>query len=349
VTHKKWWFVGPNIPVRFAVLIFAGLAYWLGEGHRTAILIAFLIVYGLAGFGDGLVGVPWLDLLGSSLDDKRRAQLFGWGNAATGLLMLGVVPLIRYILDSDLDFPSNYALLFALAGVLFVITIPLVIFVKEQPGGKAKADIPSLRDYLPELRHVLRQDKPFRAMITARILSDLATLASPFYIGFATEELHMSSSVAVSNSLLTGTAGTVIGALVLARYGDRYVVEFIRVMLLMMVLHPILALISGIVGPAPLYVGFFLFGFASGNLMFSYFNWIISYTTPDQRPIYTGLFNSVAALALLVAPFVGGAIVEVLGYRTVFAVALVVLLGAFYIAMRYLQPVKKETSPAPTT
>jgi MFS family permease len=29
--RKKWWFIGPNIPVRFVILIFALLAVWLGS------------------------------------------------------------------------------------------------------------------------------------------------------------------------------------------------------------------------------------------------------------------------------------------------------------------------------
>ena len=57
--RKKWWFVGPNIPVRLVMLIFAGITVWLGAGRPGAILAAFFICYGTAAIGDGLVGVPW--------------------------------------------------------------------------------------------------------------------------------------------------------------------------------------------------------------------------------------------------------------------------------------------------
>src|SRR5690348_10116478 len=56
--RKKWWFVGPNIPVRFVILTFAGIAVLLGKDRPGLVLIAFFICYGIAGFGDGLVGVP---------------------------------------------------------------------------------------------------------------------------------------------------------------------------------------------------------------------------------------------------------------------------------------------------
>ncbi|MEZ4615419.1 MAG: hypothetical protein R2867_07880 [Caldilineaceae bacterium] len=64
--RKKWWFVGPNIPVRFVILLFAGLAVWLGTANPGLTLLAFFLAYGITAFGDGLVGVPWADLAGAA-------------------------------------------------------------------------------------------------------------------------------------------------------------------------------------------------------------------------------------------------------------------------------------------
>src|SRR5258708_33870898 len=75
--RKKWWFVGPNIPVRFVILTFAVIVVLLGKARPGAILVAFLICYGIAGVGDGIVGVPWADLAGTSLDHRWRARGFG--------------------------------------------------------------------------------------------------------------------------------------------------------------------------------------------------------------------------------------------------------------------------------
>jgi hypothetical protein len=96
--NKKWWFVGPNIPTRFVMLIFAFVTVALGPDKPELILIAFFISYCIASFGDGLVGVPWADLITSSLDERRRARMLGFGQALTALLMLGIAPLIALIL-----------------------------------------------------------------------------------------------------------------------------------------------------------------------------------------------------------------------------------------------------------
>lgn len=339
VEHKKWWFAGPNIPVRTLMLLFAGYIVLLGPDRPGLLLAGFAMFYGLLALGDGLVGVPWVDLAGSSLDDRRRARLFGLGNALVGVAVLGLAPIIRLVLgDSGPDFPNNYALLFGLAGVGLVVTIPFCMMIHELPGGKARDSIPSMREYLPELLHVLRTDRPFRSMIAARVLMTLFMMAAPFYIGFATERLDISSDVAVSNLLLMQTLGSVGASLAFSRLGDRYVLRFIRTGFSVAVCQPVLALVASVAGPVPLYLAFLAGGVAAGCLGFSFINWMIMYATPDQRPIYSGLFNSVSAVGLVAAPLIGGSLVETLGYEAVFTAALVMILGALVITLRFRMP-----------
>jgi len=332
VERKKWWFAGPNLVVRFAIPAFAVIILLLGAERRGAILIAFLICYGIAAVGDGIVGVPWVDLVGSSLDDRRRARMFGLGNAAVGVTILGLAPLAGYILsESGPDFPNNYALLFAISGVLFVITVPIVMPIRELPGGKPVETVPPLGEYLPGLVRVLRRDAPFRAVVIARVLVALATLAAPFYIGFATEHLGLSSNEAVSRLLLMQTLGSVFGALAFSRFGEGHSLLFMEGALGFAIAQPALALIASAVGPAPLYLAFLMGGVALGCLGISFINWVILYATPEQRPVYAGLFNSMSAVGLLVAPLLGGALVELVSYEAAFVVALLSLVGALAV------------------
>jgi hypothetical protein len=127
--------------------------------------------------------------MGGGLDNRRHAPV-RHGNALLGVMVLGIAPVIHFVLgDNGPDFPNNYALLFFLAGIVFLITIPAGVLIHELPGGKARETMPSLREYLPDLVHVLREDAPFRVMTLARLLTTFFTMAVPFYIGFATERL----------------------------------------------------------------------------------------------------------------------------------------------------------------
>jgi MFS family permease len=344
--RKKWWFVGPNIPVRFVMLLFAAAVVLLGKDRPGTILIVFFICYAIVGIGDGVVGVPWADLLGTSLDSRWRARMFGFMSAGAGLIMLGVTPLIAIVLgETGPEFPNNYALLFGASGLMFALSILPGLFIQELPGGKAVEKLPSLGEFLPQLGRVLRVDAPFRAIVITRMFTSFFAMAGPFYIGFATEQLRLSSEVAVPNLLAMQTVGTIIGALVYAWLGARDNVLYMRLALCGAALLPISALLAAMVGPLPLYFGFLMSGLALSNLFFSYQNWVVTHATPDQRPIYAGLFNTVAAVISLIAPFIGGTIAGQIGYEALFIVALVMVLSALYVTLRYIPYRRVEAVP----
>ncbi|MCB0096026.1 MAG: MFS transporter [Caldilineaceae bacterium] len=356
--RKKWWFVGPNIPVRFVILLFAGLTAWLGRDKPSLILAAFFIAYSIAAFGDGVVGVPWADLAGTSLNARWRARMFGITTMATALIMLLISPLIGVILGAEgPGFPNNYAILFGISGVIFVISIVPGLFFHELPGGKAVAKVPALREFLPDLGRVLRDDKPFRAFILIRMLTNLFMMAAPFYVGYATVQLGLSSDVAVPWLLSMYTVGSMVGAFAYTWLGERNNVLFIRLALAASVLMPLCALSAASpgqgLGPLPLYVGFLMSGLAaSSNLFAAYMNWVVDYADADQRPIYVGLSNTVSALVSLITPVIGGLLAARFGYRSLFVVALFMALAALFVALRalrYKQPENTLADAIPTT
>lgn len=340
--RKKWWFIGPNIPVRFVILIFALLTVWLGSGQLTAILIAFLICYGIASFGDGLVGVPWIDLIGSSLSHKWRARMLGYTMAISFLIMLALFIPIRFILSSpDFPFPNNYALLFGVAGILFVISILPVIFVKEMPSGKPIEKLPALKDFLPNMGRVLRDDSVFRTFIYVRIFVILFNMASAFYIGFATVDLQIPSEVAVPESFFVGAIGAICGSLLFSWLAARNNLLYVRLSMLGLMIVPIAALLANTLGYYALYVSFFGLGLCLTNMFFGLQNWLITYASHEQRPIYTGLSNSIGAVVSLTATVIAGTIAEISGYQTVFVLALVMLAIALFFVMKLPNPQKK--------
>ena len=341
--RKKWWFAGPNIPVRFVMLSFAIITMLLGKDRPESILTAFLICYGTAAVGDGIVSVPWAVLAGTCLDSRWRARMFGLTTASSGVIMLGVAPLIGLVLGrADLAFPNNYALIFAAAGLLFAFSILPLLFLRELPGGKVAEKIPSMGEFLPGLGHVLRTDSAFRAMLITRMLTTLYAMARPFYIGFATVQLGLSSTVAVPTLLALQTLGSVGGALIYTRLGARRNLFFIRLALGLAAFLPVSALLAAALGPLPLYLGFLVSGLTVGNLFMSYQNWVITYATPEQRPIYAGLFNTVTAVISLIAPVIAGTIAQEIGYEALFGVALAMVLGALFVTLRYVHNPRAE-------
>jgi MFS family permease len=348
--RKKWWFVVPNIPGRLMMLTFATITMWAAKDRPEFVLLAFFVCYSIAGFCDGLVGVPWADLAGTSLDNRWRARVFGLTFAVTGVTMLLIAPLIGVVLgETGPRFPNSYALLFGVAGVLSVLSILPGLFFHELPGGQAVEELPSLGEFLPDLGRVLRDDVPFRAFIVTRILMSLFMMAAPFYIGYATVELGLSSQVAVPVLLAMQTVGGVAGALAYTWLGARSNLLAIRLASGGAALLPICALLAGTVGPLPLYFGFLVSGLATSIWLSGYLNWIVGYAHPGQRPIYVGLSNTVAGVVALIAPFISGTIAQSLGYRPLFAVSLVVVLGALFVSLRFLRNAQMGKAPYPSS
>lgn len=348
--RKKWWFVGPNIPVRFVILIFAFITVWLGKDHLELILLAFFICYSIAALGDGLVGVPWADLTGSSLDNRWRARMLGAATAITGVIMLLIAPLIAYVLgDNGPAFPNNYAIVFGLSGIVFALSIIPGLFFHELPGGKAVDELPPLSEFLPQLGTVLCDDASFLAYIVSRMFANLFMMALPFYIGYATVDLNLSSDVAVPVLLAMQTVGSVVGSIAYTWLGSRSNLLVIRLALGAEAVLPICALLAQSFGPTPLYFGFLMSGIATISLFYGYLNWIVGYADPDQRPLYVGLSNTVTAVISLIAPFIGGIIAGKLGHRPLFLISLAMVLSALYVALRFIHDTKIEEIPTVET
>lgn len=330
--RKKWWFILPNIPTRFVILLFAVLLWTQTDLGAEIVLIFFLFAYAVAALGDGLVGVPWADLTGSSLNEPWRARFYGLMSAGSGIIMLAVTPLIALILsDQGPAFPQNYAVIFAISGFLFVISILPVIFVQELTDSKPTQSPPAFREYMGKLLQLMKEDVAYRRIIASQALTSLYLMAMPFYIGFSTTQLGISSQTAVPVLLAMQTMGNIAGALLYTWLGARNNTLYIRLALAGGALLPITALIASFVGPAPLYLGFLLSGTAISNLMFGYQNWIISHAPPKERPIYIGLSNTFIALVTLGTPILGGIIVQTVSYQLLFIVALMMVIATQFV------------------
>jgi predicted MFS family arabinose efflux permease len=288
------------------------------------------------------VGVPWIDLIGSSLSDKWRARMLGYTMAISFLIMLALFVPIQFILSSpDFPFPNNYALLFGVAGILFAISILPVIFVKEMPSGKPIEKLPAMRDFLPNMGRVLRGDSVFRTFILVRIFLILFNMASAFYIGFATVDLQVPSEVAVPESFFVGAIGAICGSLLFSWLGARNNLLYVRLSMFGLMVVPIAALLAGSLGYYALYVSFFGLGLCYANMFFGLQNWLITYASHEQRPIYTGLSNSIGAVVSLTATVIAGTIAEQSGYQAVFVIALLMLAVALFLVMKLPNPQKK--------
>jgi len=304
------------------LFLFLALAVWLGGVERPPLMLGvFFLVIGLFTITDSIASVAWFDIVARAIPMTRRGRLVGTGQLLSGLLGIGVGMLVTRILESPrLPYPNDYALIFALAAVAFLPSTVALTLIREPP---AKEEEPhrSLADFLRRLGEVWRKDPRFRCVIRYRLLVGTMGLALPFYIVHATEVAGLPKA-AQGWFISAQTIGGIIASVGLGwlsdRRGPRPVIWLGAFTAL---LCPLLALTVHLIPSlAFLYLLlYFLLGVNNNSWMQGPINYVLEMAPEGRRPLYIGLYNTLAG-TLVAVPLAGGVLLRLSSYPVLFAV-----------------------------
>jgi MFS family permease len=307
-------------------LVFGIFLLFSGSILPAVFLLGLFFSSFLFSFTDSIAGVAWFDLLGKAFSHRERGRVIGVSQAVSGLLSIAAGAVIGRILQSSgLKFPDNYAVLFSLASVCFLISLGGIYLLRE-PHEPVAAERQKMLEYLPGLMRLLRQDRTFLRVTVARLLMSFCAMASPFFAVFALRELGIAEAsiawFAIAQTIGSALAGLFFGWIA-DRYGSHIVIRIVGGVYL---LAPCLVLAAGMTGaggPAPVILtaaGFLFLGLGDGSIMLGFINYVLEIAPPGQRPVYVGLTNTIIGVIVLF-PFIGGALADLGGYRMVFLIA----------------------------
>lgn len=351
--RKKPYIIWPSLVGRPMMLVLALAALFLAEKMPTATLLVFYLGYALLWVCDGLASVPWFDVLAKVFPGRRRGRYLAMSQVLGGLLAVGAGALVQRVLDpqAGVAFPKSYALLFGLAGAFFTVSILGVGLIVE-PVESVQAQRSSWRQYTAQLARSLRADRRFALAIVLRLLAGFGGMGTPFFILYGTGQLGLGAGI-VGSCLTAQVIGRIVGGLLLgvwlAKLGHRSV---ILGAISLTAMAPALALLLG--GPSwfgqetlrLLYPAIFFFiGISANTLMWSFTNYVLDIAPPEERPTYVGLTNTIGGL-LIVAPVLGGALLQATSYPVLFAAALSVYIVTLLLALR-LPPVRSSSTAGP--
>ncbi|MFC1960699.1 MFS transporter [Chloroflexota bacterium] len=341
--RKKNLVIFPSIPGRLFFIPAGLLMIVVGPSQPGLLVLLMLGSTAMLGFFDGMAAVPWMDVIGSSLTNEARSWMFGISQAITGIVVAVIVaPLVRYILGAaGPAFPNNYAVILVITGVIYMVALLAYSFVKEGQSPPPK-NSPSWREYRHFLGQIMREDQGFRRYAIMFIFYEFSNIALPFYIVFATTIMGQASGVAISNQILIMTVTAALTALVMGRInqriGPRYVILIATVAA---VLAPLSILSTSVIGPLGLALLWVMVGITQASFVPGFLNWVVEYAPEGYRPIYSGLANTIGAVAL-VAPLLGGLIVGRFSYEAAFVVAFILASTALLLALRLPEPRRSE-------
>jgi MFS family permease len=320
------------------------LALWARlDRNPTAMLVLSFTCIGLFAAFDGVVGVVWFDIIARAIPWKRRGRLMGFAQFISGLTGMGVGALVGLILALR-SFPEDYALIFTLTAVAFIpSTIALALLrepqseeVNRQANGHVRGG------WLKPLV----TNPAFRRLMVCRVLVGMMYLAAPFYVGYADDVLHLPKSVIGRFVIAQRLAGMVAGAtlgLVSERRGLGFV---IRIGSTAAAIGPLFALAVHIAGDGWLVQAYpfiyVILGVVNSVQILGFANYLLEMAPDGMRPVYIGLGNTITG-ALIIAPMIGGWLLEATSYATLFSVTAVIVAAGFLVSLGLGSP--KQAAP----
>jgi MFS family permease len=304
-------------------------------------LVLFLAILAWRNLGGGLVAPAWQDMIARVIPVRRRG-LF-WGSTALIGTLLGTAAaaLAAWLLGA-VPFGLNFAVIFALAALVFTSGWFFMATTREPPHP-VRRPRQSQREFLAGLPVLLRADAPFRRFLVAYGLLGLGGMALGFVAVSAIQRFGVADSTV---ALYTGALllGQGLGSLAFGLYADRHghksALEWAAG------LFTLAFVLAWLVPAASWYFPvFFTLGVALGTRLNSGLLVVWEFCEPQRRPTYIGVASTAMGLVSIAGPLVAASLAGV-SYRLLFAVSAAINLAALGTLRWWVQE-PRSSLPAP--
>lgn len=320
------WTVWERIPY----LLLAGATVWLWPQHPTLLLLLFFVLLGTSTVAGGICTPAWLQMVSLMIPMRQRGRFFGLASGLGGLLGVAGAAMTAALLR-HYPFPTNFALCF-LATFIFLIGSFAALAMGREPANPEAARRPPPRSfwtYMRTLPPLLRRERNFAVFLLASIFANLGMAISPFLAVAASRNLHVSDAqVGIYSGVLVATA--TLGSVGWGWLGDHvgYRLVLLAGTLAGLLSLSLAVLALAIASNALFFAVFAALGAYSSAIQLASFTVVTEFGTEQERPTYIALSSLALAPVALVAPILGGALADKLGYAAIFSGTCVALLCA---------------------
>jgi len=306
-----------TIHERIPFLGFALVALLLPRiGLQAGLVITFVLLT-WQGLGGGFTANSWTSMISKIIPPETRGTFFGTQAAVANLFISGAAVGAGYLLDW-FDSPRDFMLCFLIASLFFTISWFALALTRE-PADHEKVIEENPPPFWQGASRILKRDKNFSWFLTARALSQFATMGFAFYIVYALRRFHMDEV----------TAGYLTAALTLsqtiANAGMGWLGDRVGHRLMLIIGAASATLSSLLAWFAPSLAWFFpifvLSGFANVSIWMNGMTMTVDFSGESERPFYIGLAQTLTAPATIIAPLIGGWIADTQGFGLTFALS----------------------------
>jgi MFS family permease len=311
-------------------------------GIKTALFITFLAL-AWQGIGGGFTANPWTSFVSKIIPPESRGTFFGMQGGLVNLAISIAAIGAGYLLDT-VQFPNNFAISFLIASIALVASYIAIAKTRELRDME-KVVSEEQTPFWNDAKSILKRDRNFNWFLVTRFLMQFATMGFGFYILLGLRRFDMD----------TITAGYLTAALTLtqtfANAGMGWLGDRIghRTMLLIgalaAVASSIIAWFASSIGW--LYPAFILSGFGNVAVWTIGIAFTVGFGTDIERPTYIGLSNTLITPATILAPILGGWLIDSLGFEPTFALSTMIGIITAGILMFIVKDPNKLPHPNP--
>jgi Na+/melibiose symporter-like transporter len=310
---------------------------------------------------------------------NQRGAFFGGRRVAGGILGVAAGLLIAVVLGGDPGamwartsfyqwtkslatkvglaghaFPYDYGILIIIGGVISATGVISYLFVVEPPAAHV-ARPTALRKQIADGFAMLKSLPDYRAFLWMRIFYQLTAMCFPFYATYAYVHLGFSQAsvgILVSVWLGAGVLSNLLWGPMLDRRGHRIV--FMWTAAISIVAPIVILFLSGFhhstvastSTTAFLIVAltFLTNGFVRAGRFIANHTYLLEVAPRTRRPLYVGFMNTMT-FPFMLSPILGGAIVGLFGYQTLFVIGLLSAIANWIVSVRLVEPRHKVDAP----
>lgn len=327
---------------RMPIFMLTVTAALFAKNQPSLALALFLICFIWYTAGAGTVIVGWNDMIAKIIPVDKRGRFFGITNFVgntSGILGALAVPIL--LTEGHYPFPNGFVMAFSVASVLIFMSWVFLALTKEPPLMLNKPHV-SQRQYLRSLPQVLHNDSNFLHYLIFQIIFNISGMANGFLIVYSSKTWHLTDSQA-SGYVIAMQIGQSLATLFFGFLADR---KGHKLGLEMCALISAVSFGMSFLAPSPLwfYPVFFLRGVTQGINVISGTTIVMEFSSPEDRPTYIGLANTIPGIAGCISPLIGGWLAGITSYPVTFALSAVIGLAG-YIVMHWMVREPRHQKP----
>lgn len=287
-------------------------------GLDVALVLTFIML-AWQGLGAGFTANAWQSMIAKIIPSHVRGTFFGAQAAVANILMSLAALGGGYVLEKG-GFPNGFAISFFITAI-FMACSWIFLNRTREPESLEALDPSHPASTFRGMWEILRRDRNFSWFLVTRFLAILATMGFSFYIIYALRRFDM-DVITAGWLTATLTIAQTVANVGMGWLGDRF---GHRLMLILGALAITLSSLLAWWAPSLdwFYLIFVLEGLANVAIWTIGMAITVEFGSEVERPTYIGLSNTLVAPFSIIAPLLGGWMVDNISYQSMFILAAV--------------------------